>query len=359
MHKGYKRDEKGIAILKFFIGLIVVAIIIGIIYFFLQKVDYSDKIADPEATMRPYVEMTAEPEAPLSVSFTDEAPDDLDIVDLTGEAAYDESDEAFADELAEDFAGEFDDEADFAAEPEIIATQEPTPEPTFTPEPTPITTPTPTPIPTPEPTPIAANLFSAGKIGGFTVPAVSNEIEGEITKIYVSPANNNAVVQIDGYAYINQELFDASKMYVFMIVTQKSSGKQIAYQAKTVSGVSGDPHVGAICLNPASADFEAVLDVSKYPEGEYKLGVVLYYLMNDKKSYAYYEFPQTITMTAGAAAASGADIGGGDTFLPSEEEIAGEEEFAPEEAFMADTAEEEPYEEDADPQDFSQMNFVG
>lgn len=62
MQKGYKRNGKGMAVLHFFIGLIIVAILMCALYFFLGKVDYSDKLANPDATMRAYVEMTAAPE---------------------------------------------------------------------------------------------------------------------------------------------------------------------------------------------------------------------------------------------------------------------------------------------------------
>ena len=55
MQKGYKRNGKGMAVLHFFIGLIIVAILMCALYFFLGKVDYSDKLANPDATMRAYV----------------------------------------------------------------------------------------------------------------------------------------------------------------------------------------------------------------------------------------------------------------------------------------------------------------
>lgn len=334
MQKGYKRKEKGMAVLKFFIGLIVVAILVGVILFFLLKVDYSDKVADPEATMRAYVEMTAAPNAqPVSA-----ANNTLDIVDVSNVQT----------------ASDLSTPVEATAAPTPTATPTPAPTPTATPAPTPISTPTPTPVPTPEPTPIAQSMFSAGKVGGFSVPAVSSEVEGEITNLYVSPANNNAVVQINAYAYINQELFDASKMYAFMIVTQKASGKQIAYQSQKVSGVSGDPHLDAICLNPADADFETILDVSKYPDGEYGLGVVLYYLMENQKSYAYFEFPQTISISGGTAALSGADVGNASTFLPAEDDG-----FFADEGMEEDYGEEDYGEEDSLGDDFSAESFVG
>ena len=48
MQKGYKRNRKGMAVLHFFIGLIIVVILVCALYFFLGKVDYSDKLANPD-----------------------------------------------------------------------------------------------------------------------------------------------------------------------------------------------------------------------------------------------------------------------------------------------------------------------
>ena len=61
LKQGRKREAKGLAVLYFIIGLIILLIILAVIYFALAKLDYSDKL-DPEATMRPYVEQ-AQPEA--------------------------------------------------------------------------------------------------------------------------------------------------------------------------------------------------------------------------------------------------------------------------------------------------------
>ena len=61
LKQGRKREAKGLAVLYFIIGLIILLIKLAVIYFALAKLDYSDKL-DPEATMRPYVEQ-AQPEA--------------------------------------------------------------------------------------------------------------------------------------------------------------------------------------------------------------------------------------------------------------------------------------------------------
>lgn len=312
MQKGYKRGETGMAVLKFFIGLIVVAIIIGIILFFVLKVDYSDKLADPNAPMRPYVEV------PNEQSVSDEA-----------SASLPDSQEADGFEEADDF--EFDDESDVLdltdESEEIDLTDdsgdmnafdvvEETPEPTAEPTPVPTAEPTPTPAPTPEPTPIPESMFAIGKVDGFSVPQASTDAKAEITKLYISQPNGGGVVQMDGYAYIDHELFDTSKLAQFLIVTQKSSGRQIAYICQKVSAASGDPHIGALCPNPSDADFEIVVDMSKYSDGEYGLGVVLYFAVENNAAYSYYEFPQTITVAGGIASLGGADVGDPSPFLP-------------------------------------------
>lgn len=66
LKQGRKREAKGLAVLYFIIGLIILLIILAVIYFALAKLDYSDKL-DPEITMRPYVEQTQPLEEPEPV----------------------------------------------------------------------------------------------------------------------------------------------------------------------------------------------------------------------------------------------------------------------------------------------------
>lgn len=60
--KGRKREAKGLAVVYFIIGLIILLIILAVIYFALVELDYSDRMKDPDATVRSYVEMTPEPQ---------------------------------------------------------------------------------------------------------------------------------------------------------------------------------------------------------------------------------------------------------------------------------------------------------
>lgn len=278
MQKGYKRNGKAIAVLHFFIGLIVVAILVGVVYFFLQKMDYSDKLADPQATMRPYVEMTASPDpafepaagAGMSAGDPDSTGDAL--VDLTTTPT---------------------------PEPTPISTPTPTPEPTPIPTPTP--EPTPTPTPTPEPTKIPSKKLSRLRKSGFNVPSPSTNGVVDITNFYISEPNKDAYVQINGYGYIDDAAFDGSSAQIYLIVTQQSSGKQIAYTAAMTPGVSGVAHEDAQCKNAASTDFDVIMNVSKYPDGAYDLGIVIYYKQNGSTVYSYHEFDEILTVKDGKA----------------------------------------------------------
>ena len=273
MQKGYKRKgSKAIAVLHFFIGLIVVAILVGVVYFFLQKMDYSDKLADPQATMRAYVEMTASPNGSNAVAGNNFDPAS------TGDALVDLT-------------------ATDTPEPTPIAT--PTPEPTPVPTPTP--EPTPTPTPTPEPTKIATKNLAKARTKGFNVPSPSTNATIGLTNLYVSEPNNNTYVQVSGYGYIDEATFDGSTAQIYLIVTQKESGKQVAYKAKMSAGASGVSHDDAQCKNAADTDFDVIFNVAKYPDGVYDLGIVLYYKLNGTTAYSYHEFGESITVKDGKA----------------------------------------------------------
>ena len=284
MQKGYKRNGKGMAVLHFFIGLIIVAILMCALYFFLGKVDYSDKLANPDATMRAYVEMTAAPEnvaviggadGPTAIYVTepDNQGDASGVVDLTNTPT-----------------------------PTPTATPTPTPTPSPTPIPTPTPEPTPTPTPTPEPTKIASKAYSQFKTKGFNVPEPSTNGTVEITNFYVSEPNNRQVVRLDGYGYLNDASFDGADASIFVIVTNDASGKQRAYKGTMEAGVSGVDHSDAICKNPANTDFYAIFSVAKFAAGDYSLGLIIYYETADGNAYSYYELGDRFSVANGKIA---------------------------------------------------------
>ena len=281
MQKGYKRNGKGMAVLHFFIGLIIVAILMCALYFFLGKVDYSDKLANPDATMRAYVEMTAAPEnvaviggadGPTAIYVTepDNQGDASGVVDLTNTPT-----------------------------PTPTATPTPTPTPSPTPIPTPTPAPTPPPTPTPEPTKIASKAYSQFKTKGFNVPEPSTNGTVEITNFYVSEPNNRQVVRLDGYGYLNDASFDGADASIFVIVTNDASGKQRAYKGTMEAGVSGVDHSDAICKNAANTDFSTIFSVAKFADGDYSLGLIIYYKTADGNAYSYHELGDRFTVTDG------------------------------------------------------------
>ena len=270
MQKGYKRNGKGMAVLHFFIGLIIVAILMCALYFFLGKVDYSDKLANPDATMRAYVEMTA-------------APDNAVIGGADGPTSV--------------FVTEPDDQGD--ASGVVDLTNTPTPTPTATPTPTPTPSPTPIPTPTPEPTKIASKAYSQFKTKGFNVPDPSTNGTVEITNFYVSEPNNRQVVRLDGYGYLNDANFDGAGASIFVIVTNDASGKQRAYKGTMEAGVSGVDHSDAICKNAANTDFSTIFSVAKFADGDYSLGLIIYYKTADGNAYSYHELGDRFTVTDG------------------------------------------------------------
>lgn len=295
--KGRKREAKGLAVVYFIIGLIILLIILAVIYFALVELDYSDRMKDPDATVRSYVEMTPEPQE-IEMPEDGEDEDSPLEVDLTT--------------------------------------------PTDTPEPTPTPTPEPTatPEPTPSPTPLPPTMLAQPRTAGFTLPGTTAQnCQAAITKCSVSAADNNKYMYLAGYGFINDANFDASKMQAFLIVSQTKTSQLIAYQLTMKPGASGVSHDGALCQNAASADFEVCFDVSTlYTEDIYNLGLVIGYKPPKKRkaTFAYYPFPSDVNFTvlagqvvepvkvsvaaAASSAIGAADVGNaeGDTSMPAD-----------------------------------------
>lgn len=292
MQKGYKRSGKGMAVLRFFIGLIVIAILVCVAYFFLAKVNYSDKLANPDASMRPYVEMTANPDAPVVAA--DPVIEAEPVVQSKPVAATE----------APVPAGTPENYVDVSVTQEPTSTPTPVPTPTATPQPTAIPTPTPvptpTPTPSPEPTRIATSKYASAKKSGFNVPEPSDTAEAALTNFYVSAPNENRAIQFNGYCYIDDAGFDGQGTQVFMVVTQQESGRQIAYKATMKEGVSGADHSAAKCKNAAKTDFQLFINTKSYDDGNYKLGLVLYYKTEGGTVYSYHELPESFAIANGA-----------------------------------------------------------
>ena len=292
MQKGYKRTGKGMAVTRFFIGLIIIAILVCVAYFFLAKVDYSDKLANPDASMRPYVEMTASPEMPLAAA--DPVIEAEPVVQSQPVVTTEVPAPAGTPENYVDVSVT----ATPTPTPTPAPTATPTPEPTAIPTPTPV--PTPTPTPSPEPTRITTKKYASAKKSGFKVPEPSNNAEAELTNFYVSAPNENRAIQFNGYCYIDDANFNGDGTQVYLVVTQQESGKQIAYKATMKAGISGADHSAAKCQNAAETDFQLFINTKSYDDGEYKLGLVLYYKTVDGTVYSYHELPESFAVADGA-----------------------------------------------------------
>ena len=65
------------------------------------------------------------------------------------------------------------------------------------------------------------------------------------------------------------------------------------------AGVSGVEHSDAICKNAANTDFSAIFSVAKFRDGDYSLGLIIYYKTADGNAYSYHELGDRFTVTDG------------------------------------------------------------
>lgn len=262
LQKGYKREAKGMAVLRCFIGLFIMIVVILVAYFML-RLDYSDKLS-PDASMRPYVETTATPQPTEAPTALPSATDDPSAA--SGLSA--------------------------ATTPEPTATAEPTVEPTATP------TATPEPTATPLPTNIPESQISPLKFKGFTLPEPSTKTgKLGITYSYRSVADNYSLLAIRGYAYIDDPSFDGSNATLYLVIHQSTGRSALALPVMT-SGISGVDHSDALCQNASACDFEAVINVTGFDNEIYSLGMVISYKTGDEVHNEYFaSFPGDTTFT--------------------------------------------------------------
>lgn len=253
MQKGYKREAKGMAILRCFIGLFIVVVIVLLVSFAL-RLDYSDKL-DPAASIRPYVETTPAPS---------QSPDaNAVIADISG------------------------------AKPSATATAVPTP----TPRPTPTPKPTPKPTPTVAPTSIPETAFSALRTDlTFPENPTTDIAKLGLTHSYLSVADDDTVMQLQGYAYIEDAAFDGATAQCYLVLKRESTGDRAVVLARMDEGISGVEHE-TVCVNAANTDFEVVLSAKQLPEDIYSLGMVIQYKIEGADRFEYAEYPESCTFT--------------------------------------------------------------
>ena len=177
-------------------------------------------------------------------------------------------------------------------EPETTAT--PTPKPTATPTPKPTATPEPTAVPTSIPesafAPIRTDLT-------FPETPTTDKAALGVTHSYRSEADNLAVMQLQGYAYIDDASFDGSTAQLYLVLKRESNGARAVALTTMKSGVSGVDHTGAQCTNASACDFEIFISTASLPDDIYSLGMVIQYKVGGEDKFEYVEFPETCTFT--------------------------------------------------------------
>ena len=248
MRRNKPHGNKLSAIIRFFIGLCVIMVLLFVGYYMLAVRDYSYLVREKPA---------AEPTETALPGTTPSA-------DLLGDPS--------------------------TPVPGLSVTEttvQPVISPTPTPEPTP--TPAPTPVPTPVPTKIPEIDQSKSKTSGFKMPKPSTDGNIGISNCYVSKPDSYQIIQLTGWGYIEQPSFDGLQCTTYVIVTEESTGKDRAYLATNIAGISGRAHSGA-GQNLSACDFQVNMNVSGYPDGVYYIGLVLQHTQDGKKRYSYYPF---------------------------------------------------------------------
>ena len=266
------------AIIRFLIGMLLIALIVFAGFYLLFEVDYSRHLLNSDGTYastRAYVlppdgsAITPNPNAtavPVQPSATPTA-------EPTATPEPTEEPLIIITTL----------EPTATPEPTPTATPEPTPTPEPTVEPTPIPTPqpTPTPRPTPEPygTRIPETAFSDYR-DNLKPPKV---YEGEaptnlgLSRCNVSKLNLYQVMSVNGWGYIDSEEFNGLTCTTYALVTAAGEDKGRTYLCANRDGVSRRIHQPEFAQNVNAADFEVTIDCSDFATGDYELKLILQY----------------------------------------------------------------------------------
>ncbi len=250
MKRGYKRESKGMAFVRFVMGILLILIVLVAGYLLLND-DYTGRIVkkDSPSAAATTVAQTQNAATPApTASATAKA--NVSTVASNGNAA---------------------------TPAPVIATP--------TPAPTPV--PTPTPAPTPVPTQIPTKLLAKRVLRQQSdIPDPVVGTEAKITKAYVSSADDYGIMEVCGYAYIDSTDFKTDGLEAYLVISQQSTGSLSAYQATIQEGVSGEEHMTTF-PNPGKTDFQVFFSVDDYPDGVYSLGIVIGYKEGNGRAYSY------------------------------------------------------------------------
>ncbi len=255
-----RKNNAGRAIIRFLIGLLIVAILVLLLYELVLKGDFNVKNNDV-ANTTPLIATNK----PVSTQ--------------TGLPVNDTQNTGLS--------------TDPTANPDrptiITSSVKPSLNP-VTPTPTPETpqTPTPTPTPVPTPSPIPESAFSQINASESALANakktdwkyVNNALKVMATQ-FRTDMNGSSAFQLSGYAYPPEDAnFDGATCEVYLIV-MTSKNVSALYDTTKIAGLSGEEHAGK-GTNLSDCDFSANIDCSKYPDDVYRLGLGVKYTVNNK-----------------------------------------------------------------------------
>ncbi len=266
---GIRKHNTGRAIVRFLIGLLVIAVCVLVFYEFVLNGDFSGLMNNNVENALP-LGATKAPEATsrFEIIRGSEKPVSTEETDLPGGTPTD------------------------AVVPGV------------TPQPTPEPTPQPTPEPTPAVTPIPESEFSAlvttfGKAGTairktpFKIE--EGQIENGLTAFEISAPNENKVISLTGWGYADSTRFDGANCVIYIIIID-SKGAARFYEPTIVSGITGMVHEGK-GKNLNMCEFMATIDVSDLADGSYQIGVGVQYKPGSTTYRYAYTFGEAYNFT--------------------------------------------------------------
>lgn len=287
-----RKNNVGRAIIRFVVGLVLLAAVV----FILTKVVNKDHGVQPDKTANNITadQTVSTPSGelvfgePLSAETDTDAASEGSIPEDNsgeGELLPDENEligddtDVFGEDEPEDFT-DYEPEDLFGDEPEDIIDIEPV----ATPEPEPTPTPVPTATPVPASMYATPNLQLASKYPWkFSTGHVYNGISQ--LDILSSETGGN-VISMTGWTYANHAGFNGKDSTIYVIVMNEA-GFQVFYPVTISAGATGIEHTGAAnSKNLNRADFTLCIDVTAYPDGKYRMGSAIRYTIG-KNTYSY------------------------------------------------------------------------
>lgn len=281
------------AVIRFLIGLLLIAILVFAGFYLLFEVDYSSRLMNSDGTYASTRAYVLPPDSTPSVSDGTEAS-----AAPTAEAT------AAPTAAATEIPTEAPTETPTAQPAILISTLEPTPSPIPTASPTP--TPGPTAIPTPTPVvtvePVGARIPESEISTYRTRVKLPGAYDGEglnvgLSRCYLSKLNYYQVMQVNGWGYIDAEGFDGRQCATFALIRNVDTGDYRVYLCTNLEGCSGRTHNAQYAQDVSNCDFQVTIDTSDFASGDYEFQIILYFEVNGRKRTYLCPFETTRTFT--------------------------------------------------------------